>query len=184
MELPISTVRMPVHGRLADPQLVRNFFVRQALRQELENFNLSVGQVNTVFPRMSQTGDRLWHRRKCYHLSRHANPNPEIKQAIVSRDGLEQIPNSTRLQRLLDRIKIIQSTHHDDLQSRHDALQPPRALDAVDARHPNVHQHQIRIQAWNTHERIRSIGKVAHTTELLRALKNVLYQQVYDLLVI
>ncbi len=156
--------------RFADEELLRDFRVGAAARDQLQHLELASGQLLEVGRKRADRGGRAPDE-LLDHAARDrrgqqcvaARDCPDPGDQLLGRDVLEQEAARTHSERVVDVLVHVEGGEHHDL--RRGALrleEPARRLDAVHLGHAHVHQDDIRRHALRLGQRLASVLSLPH----------------------
>ena len=165
---------MGLHRRLGHHELTGDLRVREPAGHEPQRLLLTRGE------RLEPAAGGLVHGRRAVeegldHPARHRRSQqrlarvdgPDPRHEELGLDVLEQEPARTRVECLVDVLVHVEGREHDDaraaLRVGHD---PPGRLDAVDARHPHVHEDHVRSGVPHQGDRVLAVGGLADDREV------------------
>jgi hypothetical protein len=166
-------------GRLAEVELAGDLAVRPSAGEELEHLALAGGELRERRRRvrpgsrpadvvLDQAPDDLGREQRVA-----GGDGAHGGGELARRRALEQEAAGARAERLIDVLVVVERGEHEDACA--DAgvgLEPSRGLDPVDARHPDVHEHDVGRCAQRRLERLGAVRGLADHRDVVLALED------------
>jgi hypothetical protein len=95
-----------------------------------------------------------------------------VRRSRLRRDVLEQEPAGARADRGGDGLVEVERREHDDPQVRVGLQRPPGGLDAVEARHADVHQDDVHRRAVQHREGLDAVGGLGDDGEVVARVEH------------
>src|SRR4051794_9508939 len=156
-DLAEDVAEVALHRLGADPEAQRDLLVRHAGADEREHLTLAVAEVAGGSGGAQVPDDSHGHARRQRRLAR--GGRADAGHELVRRRVLEQVADGARVERGRDVVAIGERSEDDDLRAAAVAVrEPPRGLDAADARHLEVHEHDVRLALGAHGERLLPVA--------------------------
>src|SRR5450755_3087845 len=145
---------MVLHRLEAEREVLRDSSVTLALCDQMKYLPFACGEIGKSHGRSG-----LW---KCGEVMDHALGDGRAEDSLATGDSfhrphqfvlisvLEQVPASTSTHRGKDRVVIFKHCDHQYLNMRASVQDTPCSLDAIHARHFDIHEDHVRLQSLGT----------------------------------
>ncbi len=180
-----------LHRRLADHELRADLRIRPTERQEVENLALPRRQLGDCVrhlrnDRRRLSGELLDHRagdrgrQQCITARHDAN----CRDDLLGRGVLQHEPTCTRAQGLVHIAVEPERRQDEDASPGLLTDDAPRRFDAVEHRHANVHEHDVRPQEPHFGDRLLPVAGLAHDRHLRVAFEDLAQSDAHERLIV
>jgi hypothetical protein len=166
----------------ADPEAQRDLLVRDARGHELEDLALAFGELlgrrRAAALAHEPPRDARGERRVA------AGRGPDARGELVRLGVLQQVADRARVERRGDAHVVRERGEHEHRRTHAQAGDPARRLDAVDARHLEVHEHDVRLAVEGQVDRLLAVGGHADHLDVGHAGEQAVQARAYEVVVV